>query len=54
MNEGERRSVLYQCVVKADVSFQAGVDVVKLYDGDFGCSDGQDVLQIWQRTKQVY
>lgn len=42
----ERRSV-YQRVVEADVSLQAGAHMAELDDGDFGRRDGQDVLQTW-------
>lgn len=35
----------YQSVVEANVSLQAGANMIELHDGYFCCRDGQDVLQ---------
>lgn len=37
----------YQGVVEANVSLQAGANMVELHDRYFCCGDGQDVLQTW-------
>lgn len=39
----------YQCVVQADVSLQAGADMVELDNGYFCRRDGQDVFHTWWR-----
>lgn len=45
-----KETELYQCIVEADVSLQASTNMVELNDGDFSCSDGEDVLQAWWHT----
>lgn len=43
----KREKEPYQSVVEANVSLQAGANMVELHDGHFCCCDRQDVLQTW-------
>lgn len=43
----------YQCVVEANVSFQAGANMVELHNGYFCSCDGQDVLHTFGKDVET-
>lgn len=48
---GRKEKEPHQCVVEANVSFQAGANMVELHNGYFCRRDGQYVLHtLWQST----